>query len=50
MKKVLDSFFEHLCEETGYDYGFIVEKYIEAMDNGVSEVDFVDALLDSTIF
>lgn len=50
MKRVFNGIIDRLCKETGYDYDFLVDRYNEAMDNGVEVIDFVDAVLDSTIF
>ena len=50
MKRVFNAFINDLCKETGYDYDFLVEKYNEAVDSGVTVVDFVDNVLDSTLF
>lgn len=50
MKRVFNGIIDILCEKTGYDYDFLVEKYNEAMDNGIEVADFVDVMLDSTIF
>ena len=33
MKKVFNAIIDNLCEETGYDYDFLVEKFMEAMDD-----------------
>ena len=50
MKNVFNAFIERLRKETGYSYDFLVEKYNEAMSNGTSVIDFVDSVLDSTMF
>ena len=46
MKRVFNAVIDHLCEETGYDYNFLVDRYNECMDNGVGVIDFVDITLD----
>ena len=33
MKRVFNGIIDRLCEETGYDYDFLVEKFMEAMDD-----------------
>ena len=33
MKRVFNGIIDQLCEETGYDYDFLVEKFMEAMDD-----------------
>ena len=50
MKKVLNSFIDRLSKETGYNYDILVDMYNEAMDNGVSVIDFVDDILDGVLY
>lgn len=33
MKRVFNAIIDRLCEETGYDYDFLVEKFMDAMDD-----------------
>ena len=33
MKKVFNGIINQLCEETSYDYDFLVEKFMEAIDD-----------------
>lgn len=33
MKRVFNSIIDILCKQTGYDYDFLVEKFMDAMDD-----------------
>ena len=50
MKKVFNAFIDRLSKETGYGYDYLVDRYNEAMDAGVSAVDFADEVFDSSIY
>lgn len=45
MKKVFNGIIDILCEKTGYDYDFLVEKYMEAMDDNDVE-SFIEITLE----
>lgn len=49
-KVVFNAVIDRLDKETGYGYNALVEMYNDAVDHGVEATDFVDAVLDSTIF
>lgn len=46
MKRVYNALMDRLCEETGYNYDFLVDRYNECMNNSISVIDFVDITLD----
>ena len=50
MKKVFNALIDRLSKETGYDYDILVDRYNEAMDNGISVPDFIDLALDGVLY
>lgn len=46
MKRVFNTIIDRLCEETDYDYDFLVDRYNECMNTGVNVADFIDITLD----
>lgn len=45
MKRVFNGIIDILCEETGYDYDFLVDRYMEAMDDNDVE-SFIEITLE----
>ena len=50
MKRVYNSFIERLKDETGYSTDYLSERFDEAMDRGISVPDFIDSMLDESVF
>lgn len=46
MKRVFNGIINQLCEETGYDYDFLVEKFMEAMDEDGDVNSFIAITLE----
>ena len=50
MHEVFNELIERIMEETGYDYNYVVERYNEAMSQGVSVIDFFDNIVDGALY
>ena len=46
MKKVFNGIIDILCEKTGYDYDFLVERYNEVMDEDGDVDSFIAITLE----
>ena len=46
MKKVFNNIIENLCDETGYSYDFLVDRYNEVMDEDGDVGYFVTVTLE----
>ena len=46
MKRVFNSIIDILCEKTGYDYDFLVDRYNEAMDEDGDVDSFIATTLE----
>lgn len=46
MKKVFNAIINRLCEETGYDYDFLIDRYTEVMDEDGDAESFIAITLE----
>lgn len=50
MKELYNNFIYRIMKETGYDWDHVASRFDEALNKGISPVDFFDSIVDEHVF